>query len=232
MQVFEVMRRQAVGAGLLAGILIAAGWVAASGPAHAQAVRGGADNARAMQEMQQLATERTALKADNAKLKDEVADLQKRLDKANAESATVSARAKQLEAVSAREAASGKQSADALEKSRAQMQELIAHFRETAQELKAVETDRNALRGQLEARNRDYGVCVEHNVGLYDLGREALDRLEQHGFWSKVSESEPFTQLARARLDNLIDDYRQRLQELRVEQSGKEPKNSVPGKSP
>ena len=217
----------------LAGFLFAAGCIASIGFADAQAVRSGGDNARAMQEMQQLAIERTALKADNAKLKDEVADLQKKLDKANAESTAGAARAKQLEAASARETESGNQAAAALEKSRAQMQELIAHFRETVQQLKGVEIDRNALRGQLDTRSRDYGVCVEHNVGLYDVGREALDRLDQHGFWSKIRESEPFTQLARARLDNLIDDYRQRLQELRLEQSGKEPlKKSVPEKSP
>jgi cell division protein FtsB len=225
-------RRRAIDYRLLAGILFATWWAASSAPARAQSVRGGADNVRAMQEMQQLAAERTALKADNAKLKDEVAELQKKLDKANADSTSVSARTRQLEVASAREAESGKQTADALGKSRAQMQELIGHYRETAQQLKGVETDRNLLRGQLETRTRDYDVCVEHNVGLYDVGREALDRLDQHGFWSKVGESEPFTQLARARLDNLIDDYRQRLQELRVDQSGKEPKNNVPAKSP
>lgn len=217
----------------LLGILLAGGWAVTAGPAAAQAVRSGGDNARQMQEMQQLSSERTALKADNAKLKEEVADLQKKLDKANTENAGVSARAKQLEAVAARGAEFSKQTADALEKSRAQMQELIGRFRETAQELKAVETDRNALRGQLDTRSRDYDVCVEHNVGLYDVGREALNRLDRQGFWSSMRQSEPFTQLARARLDNFVDDYRQRLEELRLEKSKQEPlKKNVSRKSP
>jgi len=43
-------------------------------------MRSGGDNARAIQQMQQLATERTALQADNAKLKDEIAELKKKLD--------------------------------------------------------------------------------------------------------------------------------------------------------
>jgi hypothetical protein len=239
MQAFEDMRLEAVrtesvGSGtphrplrladrhrLLAGILFVTASAAIIGPAEAQAVRSGGDNARAMQELQQLATERTALKADNAKLKDQVADLQKKLDKATAESSAVSARAKQLDAAAARGAESGKLASDALEKSRTQMQELITRFRETAQNLKNVETERNALRGELQVRDREYNVCVERNVGLFEVGREALDRLDQHGFWSKVRESEPFTQLARARLDNLIDDDRQRLKELRLEESKK-----------
>ncbi len=209
-----------------------AGAAAAVAPAQGQAVRsGGAESARAaqqLQQLQQLASERTALQADNAKLKDQIADLKKKLDQATAEGAAASARAKQQEVAAARGAESSKQASEALEKSRAQMQDLIAHFRETAQELKTVEADRNALRGQLETRSRDYAVCVEHNVGLYDVGREALDRLDRQGFWSMVRESEPFTQLARARLDNWIDDYRQRLQELRVEQSKKKPAGKPP----
>jgi hypothetical protein len=205
----------------LAGILVMGGIAAGALPAQGQTVRGGGDNARAMQELQQLAAERTALQADNAKLKDEVADLKKKLDKAASESTGALARAKQLEFTADRAAESGKQAAEALEKSRAQMQELIGRFRQTALELQAVETDRNAQRGELDARSREYNICVERNVGLYDVGREALDRLDKHGLWSQVRESEPFTQLARVHLDNLIDGYRQRLEELRIEQSKK-----------
>jgi type I site-specific restriction endonuclease len=205
----------------LAGILIIGGIAAGAVPAQGQTVRSGGDSARAMQELQQLAAERTALQADNAKLKDEVADLKKKLDKAATEGAGALARAKQLELTADRGAESGKQAAEALEKSRAQMQELITRFRQTALDLQGVETDRNSLRGQLDTRSREYNLCVEHNVGMYDVGREALDRLDKHGFWSQARESEPFTQLARVRLDNLIDGYRQRLEELRVEQSKK-----------
>jgi biotin operon repressor len=195
--------------------------MAATAPVFGQAVRSGSDNARAAQQMQQSAAERTALQADNAKLKDEVADLKKKLDQAATAGAAAAARAKQSDAAVARAADSGKQVAEALEKSRAQMQELIARFRATALDLKTVETDRNTLRSEQDSLSRNYGTCVERNVGLYQVGREALERLGQRGIFSKVSESEPFTQIARARLENLIDDYRSRLDELRVEQSKK-----------
>jgi chromosome segregation ATPase len=232
MPAFEAMRTETVKPAILSGrtrevprrclwagifsMIITAATIA---PVLGQTARSGGDNARAMQELQQLGAERTALKTENAKLKDEAADLKKKLDKASADGAAALARAKQLELTAGRGAEAGKQANDALEKSRAQMQELITRFRQTAQDLKAVETDRNALRGQLEARGREYDTCVEHNVGLYEVGHEALDRLDRHGFWSRVSESEPFTQLARARLDNLIGDYRERLQQSRLEKA-------------
>lgn len=201
----------------------------ATTPLYAQAVRSGGDNARALQQMQQLASERTALQADNAKLKDEVADLKKKLDKANSDSAAAAARTKNLQQESAQGLESKKQMTESLEKSRGQMQELLTHFRETAQNLKTVEAERNELKGQLDARNREYATCVDHNVGLYEINRETLDRLGKHGFWSKVGDAEPFTQLSRARLENLIDAYRYRIDELQVE---RQKKAAAPAHSP
>jgi hypothetical protein len=201
----------------------------ATTPLHAQAVRSGGDNARALQQMQQLASERTALQADNAKLKDEVADLKKKLDKAASEGAAAAARTKNLQQQSAQELDSKKQLTESLEKSRGQMQELITHFRETALNLKTVEGERNELKGQLDARNREYATCVDRNVGLYEINRETLDRLDKHGFWSGVRNAEPFTQLSRARLENLIDAYRYRVDELRVE---RQKKATAPADSP
>jgi type I site-specific restriction endonuclease len=190
-------------------------------PLHAQAVRSGGDNARALQLMQQLASERAALQADNAKLKDEVADLKKKLDKATTDNVSAAARTKNLQRESARETESKKQLTESLEKNRGQMQELITRFRETAQNLKSVEIERNELRSQLDLRNREYATCVDRNVGLYEINRETLDRLERRGFWSEVRDTEPFAQLSRARLENLIDAYRYRIEELKIERQKK-----------
>lgn len=188
---------------------------------YAQAVRSGGDNARATQQMQQLASERTALQADNAKLKAQVDELKAKLDKVSTESTSLSARIKNIETESNRGTESNKQLTDSLEKSRAQMQELITRFRETAQNLKAVEIERNDLRGQLDLRVRELHTCVDHNVDLYEVNRETLDRLDKRGFWSALGNAEPFTQLARARLENLIDAYRYRIDELRIERQKK-----------
>lgn len=187
----------------------------------AQAVRSGGDSARAVQQMQQLASERTALQADNAKLKAQADELKAKLDKETAENAALSTRIKNIETDSKRGTESNKQLSDSLEKSRAQMQELITHFRETAQNLKAVEIERNEVRGQLDLRVRELHTCVDHNVDLYEINRETLDRLDKRGFWSALGGAEPFTQLARARLENLIDDYRYRIDELRIERRKK-----------
>jgi type I site-specific restriction endonuclease len=188
---------------------------------HAQAARSGGENARAMQQLQQLASERTALQADNAKLKEQVADLQKKLDKVTTDGTGAAARMKSLQQQAEQQVESKKQMNESLEKSRAQMQDLVSHFRETVQNLKAVEVERNGVKSQLDARNKDYATCVDRNVSLYEINRETLDRLDKRGIWSGVKKSEPFTQISRARLENLIDDYRYRIDELRIERQKK-----------
>jgi len=45
-----------------------------------------------------------------------------------------------------------------------------------------------------------------------------LDRMANRGFWAAVGEREPFTKLKRVELENLIDDYKYRADELRLEQ--------------
>ena len=97
------------------------------------------------------------------------------------------------------------------------MQELVTKFREMAGTLREVETERGAFKSQLAARERDYKVCVDRNIGLYEINNEILGRMEERGFWSKVAEREPFTRLKRTQIENLIDDYRYRVEELRLE---------------
>ncbi len=198
--------------------------------AQAQTARsGGADNAKALQQMQQLASERTALQTDNAKLKDQVDDLKKKLDKVTSENSGLVARQKSLAAEGSSAAASSMQLTESLEKSRRQMQDLITHFRETAQNLKVVETDRNELQARLESKERDYKTCVDRNAGLYEINLETLNRLERRGFWSRAADSEPFTQISRVKLENLVDDYRARVEELRL---GRDKKRADAAKLP
>ena len=188
--------------------------------AHAQTARSGggagADNAKILQQMQQLASERTALQADNAKLKDQVEELKKKLDKTTAENSALTARQRTITAGGDGAAAANKQLTESLEKSRAKMQELIARFQETNQNLKLVETNRNELKARLESKEGEYKTCVDRNAGLYEINLETLNRLERRGFWSHAADSEPFTQISRARIENLIDDYRARIDELRI----------------
>lgn len=184
----------------------------------AQTERSGNADARVMQQLQQISAEHAALQSENAKLKLDLEAAKKDLAKAVASNASSQARAKTLEANAGRGEASSKQAEEQLERVRAQLQELIAKFRETGQTLRDVETDRATIRGQYEVREREFKTCVDRNAGLYILNAEVLDKMENLGFWSSIAQREPFTKLKRVQLENLIDGYKYRADELKLEQ--------------
>src|SRR5262249_41050275 len=128
----------------LRSVLLIAGALLAMS-AHAQTARTGNDSARAMQQIQQLSAERLQLQADNAKLKAQTQTLQQQLDRANKARAALELKSKQLQAVAGRAQNSTPQSNEQLEHTRAQLQELVGKFRETAQTLRDTENERNEL---------------------------------------------------------------------------------------
>lgn len=203
----NVLLRTALGA---ASLLLAFG-------AAGQVQRSGNDNARVMQQLQQLTAEKVQAQAENAKLKTEVEALKSQLAKASTALTASEQRAKKVTATtSARDLAALQETNDALTRTRSQMQELVVKFRETGQILKEVEIDRDQLRAQASNRERDLKTCVDRNAGLYLVSDEILRNLENRGVWSSLTQKEPFTQISRTRLENLIDDYRYRVEELRV----------------
>ncbi len=189
-------------------------------PANAQVQRSGSgsDGARVAQQMQQFAAERLQLQSDNSTLKKENEELKKKLEKAGADSKALELRAKNLQTtLKGRDTQANQHSAEELEKSRAQMQELIARFRETAQSLREVEQDRNEARTQLKTRDLEVKTCAQRNVQLADLANEALDRYEHKGIWTSLSQAEPITGLKRTEIQNLVDEYRAKVDDLRLQ---------------
>jgi chromosome segregation ATPase len=210
----SMRRRHSATAALAAAIFCA------HAPLYAQVQRsGGGEVQKFMQQYQQVAAEKTALQAQLAQMK-------KDLDAANAELAAVKKErdaAKSHVGVSPAaitQATSAKEAAERnLEQSKQRMTELIGRFRETATNLKEVEADRAKLRKDLLERNSAFDTCVADNMQLYEITGEVLDRYQHVGLFTKVSAAEPFTKITRTRIDNLIEEYRERAQELRVKKA-------------
>lgn len=183
--------------------------------ASAQTQRSGNDTARVMAQLQQLTAEKSQLSTENERLKKELEDLKSQLGKASSAQSAAEQRARKLEG-NTRDSAALQESNDALSKARTQTQELVGKFRETAQQLKDVESDRSEVRSQLTLRERELKTCVDRNAQLYIVTDEILGRMESRGSWQSLKDKEPFTQLSRTRLENLIEDYRYRVDELRI----------------
>jgi chromosome segregation ATPase len=185
--------------------------------AHAQTQRSGSgETQKFMQQYQQLAAEKTALQAQQAQTK-------KDLDTAQAE---VAAMKKERDALKSRaggsaaqfaQLAAGKEAAEkSLEQLKQRTTELVARFREMALNFKEVEADRGRLQNDLKDRSAAFDKCAQDNLGLFEVNSEILDRYEHVGVFTRIGTADPFTKIARTRIENLVDEYRARALELRA----------------
>jgi hypothetical protein len=180
---------------------------------------GGAANAQLMMQYQQADAERTQLKSENAKLKKDLDDLKKQLDAASKQAAAskagVSRDAAQLAAAQAANDRSTKDLADG----KARMQELVGKFRETITQMRGVESERTQLQQQLAQSKTAFDQCAERNYSLYQVDSEVLDRYAHEGAFSHLASAEPFTRIKRTQIDNLVLEYKERAEELRVKKA-------------
>jgi chromosome segregation ATPase len=205
----------------LAMAALAAWLIAQCGSAHAQVQRsGGGEAQKFMQQYQQLAAEKTALQTQLTQMKKEfdsakadLAAMKKERDALKAHPAGVPA-ATVAQLTAAKEAAERN-----VELSRQRMTELVTRFRETATSLKEAESDRTKLRGDLEARNAVFDQCAANNQQLYEINGQILQRYNNVGLFTRMGAAEPFTQITRNRIDNLVVETHARAEELRVKKS-------------
>jgi chromosome segregation ATPase len=185
--------------------------------AHAQVARsGGASvNTQLAQQYQQVLTERTQLQADNDKLKKQLDAAKSELDASKHKLAASSVDAGKLQAQLNAAQASEDNSKKTLEQMRARMQELIGKFRDTIDKTRAVELERDKLQQQLTQTTTSLNTCADRNVQMFQVNAELLERLQHHGL-GRVTRAEPFTQIERTRLDNLVLEDRQRIDALHV----------------
>jgi chromosome segregation ATPase len=180
---------------------------------------GGGANAQLAQQYQQAQAEETQLQSDNDKLKKELDDSKKQLQAANKELVELESGGAAAQAQLAAAQQASQNAAQQLEQNRTRMQELVDRFRDTATKLRDVETDRSRLQQQVTQDNRDFDQCAERNYQLYQVDKDVLDRYEHQGLFSHLASAEPFTRIKRAQIENFVDDYRQRGEELQVQKA-------------
>jgi chromosome segregation ATPase len=206
----------------IAGVLVMPLLAVLQPAARAQVARsGGASvNTQLAQQYQQVLAERTQLQTDNEQLKKQL-DAAKQALQANQHKLALSgADAGKLQAQLNSAQASEESSKKTLEQMRARTQELIARFRDTIDKTRAVEIERNTLQQQLAQTNTALNTCADRNVQMFQINAELLNRLQHGGALSRVSRAEPFTQIERTRLDNLVLEDRERIDSLHVAKPG------------
>lgn len=182
-----------------------------------EARRAGSDaNARMQQQLQQLASERTALQSENARLKEQVAKFEKDAKAFTTEKEALSRRAGAAESKVSR-AESGQQSVSSrLESTESRLNEVVGKYKELAEQLRKIELERNDLARHSAQDGQSLKVCAQRNVQLADIANEVLDRYKKKGCFGALAQAEPFTGLKRVEVENAVEGYRQQIDSLKL----------------
>jgi chromosome segregation ATPase len=204
----------------LARLLLAAAVLAIlaalAGPAVAQDKK---DAARRLQQInQKLAADKAALEREKAALARDKAELTQERDALKED-------AGKLKGAAARKAAEAKKLAEEGEKLRADLAAaaereavLKAELAKTAESLQSSQRTAEQLGKRLANQGETSGhwqaktqACEGKNVELADLNGELLERYRNKGCAEALGEAEPFFGVRRARLENLIEEYKDRI---------------------
>jgi len=90
-------------------------------------------------------------------------------------------------------------------------------------QLKEQSEQRTRLEVALKVQTDNFALCYGNNKQLFDLNRELLTRYQQKGVLDAVKQREPFTGLKEVEVENLVQDYRYRNDDLKVSAPNDEP---------
>ena len=196
------------GALLMAALLL----MAASFSAVAETARrdGGDDALRKAQYLlRQLSAEQERLKTENAKLQTEIEDLK-------AENGRLETSLGEQESALARSRKNTESLIERVKSDGEKYRRLIDRYREKLRELRETQFKAAYLEQAVTERNQWIETCRTNNDELYAVNGELLKRYENRGFFDLLANAEPVTGLARVRTENVVEDYRYKLDDLKV----------------
>lgn len=87
---------------------------------------------------------------------------------------------------------------------------------ELREQLKTQSAQHAALDEKLQVQTNNFSVCYGNNKQLLDLNHELLERYQNKGVFAAIRQKEPFTGLSQVEVENLVQDYRYKLDDLTV----------------
>ena len=211
---------------LLCGVLLS---ISASGQQDDRRAR---EAARRMQQMQQqLTQEKAQLEQEKAKLEKESADKEKQIKQ-------LQARVKRTEAGTKQSEADAKLKAAEVDRLKADLEAMSVRFVEqrekadrladslkaSAETIKTRDSEKETLNARILLQREIVGrqsllvqACEEKNVALYQLGTDLMQRYRNKGVMDAIKQAEPFTQLEKVKMENLLQEYSEKMDAKKLE---------------
>jgi DNA repair exonuclease SbcCD ATPase subunit len=90
-----------------------------------------------------------------------------------------------------------------------QLEQLRAQLKEQSEQ-------RAMLDEKLQVQTGNFSICYDNNRKLLDLNREILAQYENKGVFDALRQKEPVTGLKQVEVENLVQDYRYKIDDLSV----------------
>jgi chromosome segregation ATPase len=158
---------------------------------------------RMQQAQQKVEQEKTTLQLEKSAVEQQLKESGETLQKATQRSASL---ARQVTALEQEKSALGLRLAES--------EKRVAELEETQRKSQSENT---RLQSLLVRQNKDLAASEAKNVQLYKYSVDLLGKYENKGLWSTVAQVEPFTGLKRVEIENLREEYRDKLDAQKVE---------------
>lgn len=176
---------------------------------------------RMQMQVKQVQDEKVALEQEKAALGKELETLKKK----TGEIESTVARANRSKAAAEKEAEALKQvkielseKIAALEK---QFSESQQGLRDTRQSLQQETSQKQRLEQNLGTRDKELSVCETKNKKLYQYQVELINRAQNRGSLDALLEMEPLTQMKRVEIENLLEEYRDKIDNEQIVKRGR-----------
>lgn len=166
---------------------------------------------RAQFMLRQLNNEKAALQGENEALAMKVTQLEGEVTRLGAELDQVQARS---EALVERFTQRVESANERIRRTDERLVETTERYREAVSRLRDTEAERDRLRGALETVRRELADSESRNALLVDANLEMAELYEDKGFAEVLWEKEPVTGLREVQVENILQEYRLRVDEL------------------
>ncbi len=107
-----------------------------------------------------------------------------------------------------------------LQESEANLQKMTQQFTDTSTSLQQVQKEKELLQKEKEQENKrlsgDIRVCEKKNTDLYRISTELLEKYQSKGIFTALLQAEPFTQLEKVKMQNLMQEYKDKTEAAKI----------------
>lgn len=199
--------------------LVFAVLVSLLGAAHAQSARddaGGSDQAlrKAQALLRQVAQEKTRLEGENVKLLAEIDALKGQLKRAQATLEETSGALETASQSNATLSARLGASQSRVEQTEDQLRDVVAKYKELDGEHRELTAVREELDQTVAVKTREISECEGKNIRMFEANVELLGHYAGKTAWDALAQREPFTGLKQVEIENILQEYRFKLEDL------------------